>query len=317
MKKQRKIKEKYDAITIILLVFLFAYMVAFIVPYIWALVTSLKNEFDFMYNVIGLPDSAYKDFEGNFFGWQWGNYRYVFSDFKINYNAVAQIINESGVKEWGTVPVEKTYGEMMWNSVVYSLCSAFVTTLCTFMVAYAAAMFPYKFSTVLDVIVLGCMAIPIVGNMASSMWMFKTLNLYGNFFGMVFIGKFSFQSMYYLVLKAYLKGLPPSLREAAQIDGAGNMSVLLKVMLPLALPAISTVFVIYVISYWNDWQTSQVYLQEYPTAAYGLYKYVEEQVATPYMIAAVMLLALPVLVVFAIFNKRLMGGVSIAGGVKE
>ncbi len=315
MSLKNKIKEKYTVGTVALLVFLLAYIVVLVFPYLWALTHSLKSlaEVEGMTgsdaNIIGLPRN-----------WTFSNYIDVFTVFKVYYQPE------------GSAALEYPYYLLMMNSVVYSLCSALTTTLCTVMVAYATAQFPNKVSTLIDIIVLGTMAIPIVGNMASSLWVFKELGLYNNFFGMVFIAKFSFQNMYYFIIKNYIKNTPAALTESAQIDGATNFQVMSKVILPVIFPAILTVFIINFIGYWNDWQTPYVYLQSYPTAAYGLYALTHNVGAvsggtggitdiaatSPVVILpAVMLLALPVLIIFAIFGKRLMTGISVSGSVKE
>lgn len=293
-KSSNKITEKHSVASIVLMVLLIIYIVLLVAPYLWGFVASFKGVLDFDDNKMGLPSK-----------WEIGNYKDGLAQMEYLYKG----------KDYRQT---FTFFDMMGNSFVYTIVATLSTTLSTLLMAYASSMFKFKFASVIDVIVLSTMAIPIIGNMASSLWVFKTLNLYENFFGMTVVAKFSFLNMYYFVMKAYIKSLPTALPEAAKLDGCNNLQLMFKVILPLALPAVMTVCLINFIGYWNDWQTPYVYLSNFPTAAFGLYYFKETTNAhTTVILAGVMCVALPVLILFAFFNKRLLQGISLAGGVKE
>ena len=71
MKETRK-KSSLTLFTVILLVFLAIYVVTLVAPFLWALLTSLKEQRDFRLNIIGLPKE-----------WAWANYPYVFENFSV------------------------------------------------------------------------------------------------------------------------------------------------------------------------------------------------------------------------------------------
>ena len=65
--------------------------------------------------------------------------------------------------------------------------------------------------------------------------------------------------------------MPMAYTEAACIDGAGNLSVLLRIILPLSRNTFFTVMLINFITFWNDYQTPLIYMPSKPTVAYGMF----------------------------------------------
>lgn len=65
-----------------------------------------------------------------------------------------------------------------------------------------------------------------------------------------------------IVLRSFFVSIPPSLREAAMIDGAGDVTILLKVVLPLSKPALATVSLFYMVSRWNAMQDALLYIND-------------------------------------------------------
>ena len=74
-----------------------------------------------------------------------------------------------------------------------------------------------------------------------------------------------------VILMNFIRGLPEELEEAARMDGAGSMTVLLKIVLPLMKPALATVGLFSIINHWNDWFNGMIYMQNpdnYPLQTY-------------------------------------------------
>jgi ABC-type glycerol-3-phosphate transport system permease component len=208
---------------------------------------------------------------------------------------------------------------MALYSVIYAGGCAFVQTLATCIVAYATARFDFKLSKIIYSTVLILMVLPIIGSLPSELQLTKNLGLYDTLFGPLVL-KFNFIGMYYLVFYATFRGVPKAYTEAAKIDGASNMRIMTRIILPLIKNTFLTIMLINFVAYWNDYQTPLVYIPSYPTMAYGLYLYnfstISEISDTPMKIAGCMIVFLPILIVFIIFQKRLMGNVSM-GGIKE
>ncbi|WP_455616908.1 carbohydrate ABC transporter permease [Eisenbergiella sp.] len=84
-----------------------------------------------------------------------------------------------------------------------------------------------------------------------------------------------------VILMNFIRGLPEEMEEAAMIDGAGQGTILLKIVLPLMKPALATVGLFSIVSHWNDWFSGMIYMQSpelYPLQTYlqGLLKSFED-----------------------------------------
>ena len=93
-----------------------------------------------------------------------------------------------------------------------------------------------------------------------------------------------------------------------------------EIILPQALNTIVTVFVLSFISYWNDYQIPLLYLPSYPTAAFGIYDFVRNSANAgayvPTQLAATIIMTIPIIVVFIVFNRKIRVSVSM-GGIKS
>ena len=290
--KAGKINKKITVAQVLIVAFLVFYIVILLIPLVWGALTSLKESaLELRENMFGLPRT-----------WRFENYSLAFENLFVE-----------------TTRNEPYYlGEMMLYSLMYASVSALVNTLTFYIVAYARTRFDFKFLGIIDVIVLVTMALPIVGNLPSSIMIFKQLNLTDNFFGMTVIAKMNFLGMYYFVICTAIRGIPRAFSEAAEIDGANEMQVMLRVIFPLTVGIFFTIFIVKFIDYWNDWQTPYIFLRNFPTATYGLWMFKDNTLfELPQKLAACILVVLPILVIFFIFHKKLMGGISLSEGVKE
>ena len=234
---------------------------------------------------------------------QFENYSVAVKNFYIEYDS-------------GTVKI----GGMIFNSLIYALGCSFALTAGNCLVAYCCAKFShFKISSVYTTIVIVAMALPIIGSEPSSLQMLMTLGFYDNLFCII-LCQVRFLGLYYLVFLSAFKSIPKDYAEAAYIDGAGNFTIFFKLMIPFVSKTFLTVMLIHFIVYWNDYQTPLLYMPTHPTLAYGLYKYSHSYKAaissTPMKMAGCMILFLPILVIFCVFQKQLIGNVMM-GGVKE
>ena len=127
----------------------------------------------------------------------------------------------------------------------------------------------------------------------------------------------NFLGMYFLVFYAIFQSVPDSYIEAARVDGAGNFMIFIRIMLPLVKNTFFTVLLIQTITAWNEYQVPLVFLPSHPTLAMWLFKFSlsskTELSSIPMKVTGCMLLFIPIFTVFIIFNKRLLGNVSLGG----
>ena len=291
VKKKSKLDIRLTPVTGVLLAFLIIYVVLLVAPLIWAFITSFKSQSDYRLNVLGLPEK-----------WVW-NYSYVI---------------KNGVLLIGTTGKYATVPQMFGYTFLYALGCAFTNTLVPCITAYLCARFRYKFSKVVYNVVVVVMILPIVGSLPAEVQMARTLGFYDHIWGL-WLMKANFLGMYFLVFHATFRSIPMTYTEAAKIDGANNMAIMTKVILPLAKNTFATVMLINFITFWNDYQTPIIYMPTYPTIAQGVFVMAQSSMnglsTVPMRMTGTMIMLIPILIVFLVFQKRLLGNLTV-GGIK-
>lgn len=293
-------KGKPTPVTVGIFVLLVIYTLVLFVPIIWSIIASFMNVTDFN-NFFGTLKAYNKGIKFTF-----DNFTYAWKNLEI----VVQRKSE-----------DLAFGipDLLINSLFYAFGCAAAFTICPVIVAYATARFKYGFSKVVYAFVIVTMALPIVGSMASEITMLKNLQMY-DFLPSMFILRFNFLSIYFLILYAQFSSLPMDYTEAAKIDGASNFRIMMEIIIPQSLNTIVTVFVLSFINYWNDYQIPLLYLPSYPTAAYGIYDFVrnssQQGAYIPTQLAATIIMTIPIVAVFIVFNRRIRVSVSM-GGIKS
>ena len=292
MKRKNKIRESYSPLIIVIFILLILYAIFLLFPLAWAIISSLKTDMDFRNNLFGLPKR-----------WAFSNYYSAFMGFSVPVENGASFRN---------VPMY----EQFLNSVLYAAGCAFAATFVPCWVGYLTAKFKYRFSRLLTVVVIVCITLPVVGSLPSEIRMARLFGLYDHLWGM-WIMKANFLSMYLLVFQGIFRGVPVEFTEAAKMDGAGNFRIYFTIMLPLVSQTFLTVWMLNFIGFWNDYQTPLIFMPTVPTVSYGLYLFsrrTEGSFSTvPMKLTGSVLVFLPVMVLFCIFQKRLVGNITVGG----
>lgn len=288
-------KEKTSALNILLFILLAVYSVVLLYPMFWGVITSVKEQYDFLDHVLGMPGKI-----------MWENFATVFNKFEVP--AKVDDVQEM-----------HNFWQMLVNTLLYVGGCAFTATFIPCITAYATAKFPQKtMSKLIYGAVILCMMIPIVGSYPSEINMLQKLGLYNTLIGS-WIQRANFLGMYFLVFHASFKSLSKDYSEAAEIDGANEFTVMGRIMLPLVRNIFFTVFLVKFVEFWNDYQVPLLYLPGKPTLSYGLYyvsNYTSNAISTvPMRMAGCIIILIPILVIFIAFNEKLMGNITM-GGVK-
>jgi len=144
------------------------------------------------------------------------------------------------------------------------------------------------------------------------------LNLRNSYAGLILP---SVTSVFYIyLLKENFEQIPDSLYYAAKVDGTSDFKYLWKVMLPISKPTLTTVTILKVIECWNSYVWPRLITddQNYYLVSNGIQKIRENGFGReniPAMMAAVVVISVPLIVLFLIFRKQIMAGVS-RGGLK-
>ena len=217
---------------------------------------------------------------------------------------------------------ESSLLDVLGNSLIYSIGSAFVKTLVPCIAAYACARFEFKTSKVVYTAVLLAMMIPVVGSLPSELKVAYALGLVNSLWGVILL-KANMLGLYFFVMYASFKSVPSAYFEAAKIDGANNWQILFRIGFPLVKNVFLTILLINFVTFWNDYQTPMVYLLDKPTLGYVLWQLIagagvpgDTKLKTGvYAFNMVILSSTPVVVLFAIFKDKFMGSLTM-GGIK-
>ena len=136
-----------------------------------------------------------------------------------------------------------------------------------------------------------------------------------------------------ILLKNFFKGVPKSLEEAAAIDGASKLTILLKIYLPISMPALATIILFCIVNHWNDFFSGLVYMNK--TSMYPLQTYIQQlsvdmsQITDPEQLkrfaqvsnktldaAKIVVYTIPLLIIYPFLQKYFVSGIVI-GAVKE
>ncbi len=300
--KQRR-KFNFTPLAIIVSVILAAYLISLLIPVLWTLMTSLKtvDEYEGTPELMANPLWWFKNEKATF-----AHFITAYKEFKL------EGVNKDGID------VEFNILTQFTNSILYSVGCSAATTFTAMIMGYATARFKYRFSNYIYAFVLVTMALPIVGSLPSEIRVATKLKMIDTFLG-IWIMRATFLNTYFLIFNAQFKMIPYTYTEAAKIDGASPLMIMVKIIVPLAMSTVSTVFVLNFIAYWNDFQIPMIYLESYPVAALGMYKFknapTKDLAHVPVQMAGIWLMALPIVVFYAIFNKKLTVNISV-GGIK-
>lgn len=259
------------------------YAISILFPFLWCLLNSFKTTQDFLYNVNGFPEK-----------WTFANWIESFT-LSIDNNV--------------TIPI------MYLNSIFLTVGCTFFSLFSCSATAYVLTKYDFPGKSAIYTAAIVIMMIPTMGSMAAMYRLYNTVGLINTYTG-VFITAMGGFGSGFLLLYGFFINLPWTYAEAAQIDGAGHFRIFFTIMLPMAVPALVAVGLLQGIGFWNDYFTVYMYAPEKATIAYGIQRISSEAgIEMPKVFAAMMLSILPVLVVFAVFQKTLMNNVAV-GGIK-
>lgn len=303
--KDNRLTRKFSPLTIIMLVVLILFSAVLLGVLFWAVMTSFKST---SFSGFKKGTASTYNFPTKF---HFENYVKVFENFFIE--GVPYPGENAGTR---TVYI----AEMFLYSFLYCVGCSVIQTVVQCITAYLCARFKYKLSKVVEFIVIVVMIIPIVGSLPAEITLSNQLGLYGHMYGM-WIMKANFLGMYFLIFLASFKSIPMTYTEAAKIDGASNMSIMLKIIFPLVKNVIFTIILVNFITYWKDYQTPLIYIRTYPTVTYGLFEVIFGSSSSagmstvPIRMTASIIVVMPLLIIFVIFQKRLLGNLTM-GGIK-
>lgn len=208
------------------------------------------------------------------------------------------------------------FGRYMINTLIVGVTSTILSLVITILAAFAFARLKFKGRDTLFAILLATMMIP--GEMFTTtnyttIYFLKWQNSY-----VVLIVPFLVSVFYIYLLRQNFKQIPDSLYYAAKVDGCSDLRYLIKVMVPLSAPTIISITILKLMGSWNSYMWPRLVANEeaYRLVTNGLRQasFSEEGfVNYPLQMAAVTIISLPLFIIFVLFRKYIMRGVSRSG----
>ena len=281
IEKKSKMRQKtITTITYVLLSF-WALMVLF--PFYWMLLTSVKSYSS--YN-----SEYYPKF-------------YTLSPTLQNY-----------VDAFTTAPL----GDYFVNTIIFTVITTGVMLVVTVLAAFAFARLEFKGKNLVFTLFLALMMIPSELVVITNYVTITNWDMRNTFAGLILP---SVTSVFYIyLLKENFAQIPDELYKAAKVDGTSDFRYLWKVMIPISKPTIITITILKVIECWNSYVWPRLVTDDeaYFLVSNGIQAIRENGFGReniPAMMAAVVVISLPIIALFLLFHKKIMEGVS-RGGTK-
>ncbi|MCR8642485.1 carbohydrate ABC transporter permease [Paenibacillus sp. N1-5-1-14] len=209
-------------------------------------------------------------------------------------------------------------GTAFVNSIVVTAISLVLTLLIGALASFILARFNFRFKTwVLGLFVLG-MLIPVHSTLVPLFILLKQMGLLDSRLALI-LPYIAFELPIALfIITAFMSAFPKEIEEAALIDGAGYWGIFGRIMLPLSMPALSTVAILAFLRFWNDYAFALVFISKPSLKTLPLSLSVfSDGFGSDYKLtlAALSLSVIPTLVIYVIFQEKIMKGM-LAGSVK-
>lgn len=256
-------------------------LVVIVYPVFFVINTSLKKTSEFYTNVWGFPKEL-----------ALGNY----------------------IEAWVTARL----GSYFFNSVVVVVTSTLLALVAGALAGYALARLRLPFAGVALALVVVTQFLPLESVIMPLYIMMSRLNLLGNFATLIIPYTAWALPMTILIYKNFMEGVPPSLLEAARVDGCNELRSFFHIMLPLILPATATNAILNFVGLWGElmWVSISSATTNFGTVPLGIITF-KQQFSTNWgpLSAAICIVLVPLIVLFLFTQKYFARGIS-AGAVK-
>ena len=209
-------------------------------------------------------------------------------------------------------------GGYFTNTIVFTVITTLLMLVVTVLAAFAFARLNFRGKDLAFTLFLSLMMIPTELVVITNYVTITNANLRNTFTGLVLP---SVTSVFYIyLLKENFSQIPDELYYAAKVDGTSDLKYLFKVLIPICKPTIITITILKVIECWNSyvWPRLVTDDQAYFLVSNGIQEIRENGFGReniPAMMAAVVVISVPLILLFLIFRRKIMAGVS-RGGVK-
>jgi ABC-type glycerol-3-phosphate transport system permease component len=275
---RRKFWEKVGLV--VLQIVMTVWVITFLVPTLWMVSSSLKASTEvFAYPVVWIPEVP-----------EWRNY----------------------VKVFDFLP----FGRFAINTILVTGLAVIGTIASSMVVAYSFARLNWPGKRIFFGILIATMLLPDVVTLVPRFIMFRSFGWIDTFLPLIVPFWTGISALYVFLAVQFLRGLPIELEEAALIDGANRLQIIIRIILPLSKPVIATIAVFALLQHYNDFMAPLIYLNSMDnwTMALGLRGLNSSYAANWELVfaASTMMLA-PVFLLFVFAQRFFVQGIAMTG----
>lgn len=282
-KIEKAARAKKTALNVFVYLLLALWAVVVLFPFYWMLLTSVKS---------------------------YGSYN---SEYVPAFYTLTPTL-ENYVEAFSAVPLAKYF----LNTLIFTLATTGIMLIVIVPAAFAFARLNFRGKNLAFTLFLSLMMIPNELVIITNYVTITNLDLRNTFAGLILP---SVMSVFYIyLLKENFAQIPDELYYAAKVDGTSDLKYLLRVMLPICKPTIVTVTILKIIECWNSYVWPRLVTDDeaYFLVSNGIQEIRENGFGReniPAMMAAVVVISVPLIVLFLVFRKKIMAGVA-RGGTK-
>jgi multiple sugar transport system permease protein len=262
------------------------FTIVVVLPFYVMLMTSLKNQQSLLANPL---------------------------DFSIDFEQGAASLFRSYIELF----TEFNFGTFLLNTTVVSVATVIVTLMFAIPGAYAVARLRFKGQAFLSRSILLIYMVPAIVLVIPLYAVFSQAGLRNSLTGLMIVYPATTIPVALYMLQGYFRGLPSELEDAGLMDGLSRLGVILKITLPLSLPALASVSLYVFMIAWNEFLFAFMFLDDLEmfTLSRGVVSLNSSEVPRQHLMAGAVVATVPVLMVFLWFERYLVSGLT-AGSVK-
>lgn len=281
MDSYKKSKQKSIIAWTVAFILAIIWLVISVLPFIFMVLNSFKEKFEMLVKgVFQLPEKLY-----------WSNYTEVLQGGFLNY---------------------------FKNSVIVLAISLILLLFISACASYPLARFKFKLADPIYAVIVACMSIPVHITLIPVFKMSKSTGLYDTIWSLIGPYVAFAVPISVFILTSFMKEIPREIEESAEIDGCGRIKMFFTMILPLSKPGLATLAIYNGVNMWNEFSFANTLTQSAAnrTLPLAIWEFQGQySMNTPMIMAVLTLTLLPMIIMFIIFQDKLVKGMT-AGAVK-
>ena len=281
MDQYKKNKQKSIICWVIAFALAIFYLIVSFMPFVFMVLNSFKEKFEMLTKgVFNLPDS-------------------------LNFANYTEVLTGG-------------FSKYFLNSVIVLTISLLLLLFISACASYPLARFKFKLANPIYAGIVACMSIPVHITLIPVFKMSRATGLYDSIWALIGPYIAFAVPISVFILTSFMKEIPREIEESAEIDGCGKIQMFFSIILPLAKPGLATLAIYNGVNMWNEFSFAYTLTQssENRTLPLAIWEFQGQySMNTPMIMAVLTLTLLPMIIMFIIFQDKLVKGMT-AGAVK-